>query len=360
MQHQQQLTEPLFKGRARRTSTFAGIEGEGDEIVIRKKQYYFKIFMAFIFVGLFGTMVVVVNPIKYVTKFADWVDNSDLGWLGWLAYFLLCIICNICLLPQTPLEAAAGIIWSKSLYRAFLAAFIGKQFGSWACFAISRVASSRIERRVTRSCSNAGTPPMMVKQKKQAKGAIFLAAVTRVFSERPHTLTFLCSGERAKRAASYVATSVSVADASLEEDEHSHDESREMTTDVMATSTNLTNLLNSAAALPAWIKNYGLATIPDVSFWGHFVPWTAFCGLFYSIANVMVGSQIGNEVNDEKTDGNTRILMYSMAAVTVVGIVALSTYTKRELTRIIEELDEEARELARSSMEDVNESVGPA
>ncbi|GMI52988.1 hypothetical protein ScalyP_jg2064 [Parmales sp. scaly parma] len=264
--------------------------------------------MAFIFVGLFGTMVVVVNPIKYVTKFADWVDNSDLGWLGWLAYFLLCIICNICLLPQTPLEAAAGIIWSKSLYRAFLAAFIGKQFGSWACFAISRVASSRIERRVTRSCSNAGTPPMMVKQKKQAKGAIFLAAVTRVFSERPHTLTFLCS----------------------------------------------------AAALPAWIKNYGLATIPDVSFWGHFVPWTAFCGLFYSIANVMVGSQIGNEVNDEKTDGNTRILMYSMAAVTVVGIVALSTYTKRELTRIIEELDEEARELARSSMEDVNESVGPA
>jgi len=96
--------------------------------------------------------------------------------------------------------------------------------------------------------------PIPTATEKKNSAALLLEATTRVFAQKPHTLTFLAC----------------------------------------------------AAAIPAWLKNYGLATIPEVSFTEHFVPWTAFCGVFYSIANVLIGVSVAapDEGNNDDNSGD--------------------------------------------------------
>ncbi|GMH86977.1 hypothetical protein TL16_g10709 [Triparma laevis f. inornata] len=117
--------------------------------------------------------------------------------------------------------------------------------------------------------------------------------------------------------------------------------------------------LSCAAAVPAWIKNYGLATIPDVSFCKHFVPWCGVCGGFYSVANVLVGMSVGsggddNEGDKKKSGNRSKLLVVVMAAITFAFVIVLSYYAKQELQAQLKELDKEEKEeerLSRLSMD---------
>ena len=185
------------------------------------------------------------------------------------------------------------MIWEDSFYKALIAAWVGKQLGSYACFFLGRWGSQKIERRVTRTVSSLPRPS--VKEIKSNKASLMLEATKRVFKQKPHALTFL----------------------------------------------------SCAAAVPAWIKNYGLSTIPDVHFMKHFAPWCGFCGAFYSCANVLVGMSVGSGGDDdaeeaEKGSGG-KVLMGVMAGVTFAFVVVLSYYAKKELEVQLKELDEEER-----------------
>jgi len=276
---------------------------DDDAPPILKKKAYLRIFVAFLVIGVVSTLVFLSVKFSAINQAADWINHNELGWVGWVCYIALCVVASLCLVPQTPIEAAAGIIWGDAEYgfwKALIAAYIGKQVGSWCCFGVGRLSSRRIERRVTRTLS--GAPHLTAVETKNNKAALLLEATTRVFSQKPHTLTFLAS----------------------------------------------------AAAIPAWIKNFGLATIPDVDFFRHFVPWTALCGIFYSVANVLIGVSVSNGTHHD--DGDTpqkshteKVVMAVMAIVTFIGIVTLSFFTKVELENQLKLLDEEEEEGMRSS-----------
>ena len=83
------------------------------------------------------------------------------------------------------------------------------------------------------------------------------------------------------------------------------------------------------------------------------MPWTAFCGIFYSIANTLIGSSLANSsgsgsddednTDPEKKDDSGKIVMGVMAAVTFSGILIISYFTKKELTRQLKKLDEQEK-----------------
>jgi len=265
-----------------------------------KSPIYLRILIAFLIIGVLVTGISLLVHFNLIAKAAAYISEKELGWLGWVYYLILCIVASVLLIPQTPVEAAAGVIWSDSFAKAFIAAYLGKQLGSWVCFAIGRFSARRIDRRLERTLSGHPIPPPEDRKKSQA--VLLLEATTRVFQQKPHTLTFLAC----------------------------------------------------AASIPAWIKNYGLASIPDVSFWRHFMPWTAVCGIFYSVANVLIGISVSggtiddetdDDIPDEKRDTKTsKVVMFAMTGVTFAGILTIAFFTKRELNRQIKELDKEQEE----------------
>ena len=97
---------------------------------VMKKKVYLKIFGVFLIVGALTTLVALQLRFSLIGKLAHWINHSNLGWLGWLAYLGMCIVASVCLIPQTPIEAAGGIIWGESengLWKALVAAYVGKQ-----------------------------------------------------------------------------------------------------------------------------------------------------------------------------------------------------------------------------------------
>ena len=122
-----QPAEPDSKGLIKNESL--ALDAEVSENVIRPA--YLKIAGFFLIVGTIITGIAILVHYNLIAKAAEWIDKADLGFYGWLAYISLCVICSVLLLPQTPIEAAAGVIWSHSFWKAFVAAYVGKQIGSW-------------------------------------------------------------------------------------------------------------------------------------------------------------------------------------------------------------------------------------
>ena len=94
-----------------------------------------------------------------------------------MMYVFMFVICSVFLLPMTPLEAAAGIIWSHSYVTALLFALIGKNAGSWVCFLLASRSKSWANNKFS------GNPPPRI-----------LVALKKVVKQKPHLLTALVCG----------------------------------------------------------------------------------------------------------------------------------------------------------------------
>ncbi|GMI43523.1 hypothetical protein TrCOL_g496 [Triparma columacea] len=120
------------------------------------------------------TIMYVLIKFRILERGVDYIDKNDLGPWGGVIYICMFVICSVFLLPMTPLEAAAGIIWSDSYVTALLFALTGKNAGSWVCFLL---ASRSI------SCANCSFS--------DSKPPRILVALKKVVKQKPHFLTAL-------------------------------------------------------------------------------------------------------------------------------------------------------------------------
>jgi len=99
---------------------------------------------------------------------------QDQGVLGVFFYMIIFIIWSICMMPQTPMELAAAVIWSFPV--AVLVGWTSKQLGSYACFWIGRKAGKQT-----------------VESKLRGDQSLYLKSIDTALHEKPHKINFLAS-----------------------------------------------------------------------------------------------------------------------------------------------------------------------
>jgi len=123
-------------------------------------------------VACVSTTLSLVMKYDLVMKGVSYVDENDLGVWGGLVYIAIFVASSVLFLPQTFVEVAAGVIWSKSFSLALFYAWFAKQLSSWVCFFLGR----RIRR---------------LKGKSKRKRHKIIEALKKVIKQKPDLLTAL-------------------------------------------------------------------------------------------------------------------------------------------------------------------------
>ncbi len=129
-------------------------------------------------IGLISLIVYLSITTRFVKQAMDYIETTELGFWGCLIYVLLMVAVSVFFLPQTPVEAAAGLIWSDSYIKALSMAFCAKTIGASVSFLLAR--------KGCKSTNKGGEEHEGSEGKSK-----YLAAISKIVHKKPSFITLL-------------------------------------------------------------------------------------------------------------------------------------------------------------------------